>query len=150
MSQSKVHRRIVFNTALALKQRHPQISLCIDLQEFPGDPVPPIIGGYRPDILAYFPPSYSDILIAEAKTSSDIDRQHTFSQIDAFLNYLGEVSRGIGTFVLAVDGYVADHARMVLALTYRMRISSRLYISLFDGLDFWMLNPFGSPQWRLS
>jgi len=123
MSQSKVHRKIVSDTAFALKQRYPQISLCTDLQEFPGDEIPPIIGGYRPDIFAYFPPSYSDILIAEAKINSDIDNQHTSRQIDAFLSNL-EKSKGIGTFVLAVDGYVADHARIVLELTYRERISA--------------------------
>ena len=52
----------------------------MDLQQTPGDPVPPLIGGYRPDIIARTPASGPDLLIAEAKTNHDIDKPtHTRS-----------------------------------------------------------------------
>ena len=149
MSQSEVHRNLVLSTADALEQYFPKILLCIDLQEFPGDPVPPLISGFRPDIIGYYAPISSDVVIAEAKTNCDIDNQHTFNQIDAYLNHLDTLSNGIGTFVLAVDGCLADHARMVLELIYRRKISPRLSIFVYDGLDFWSLNPSGAPQWHL-
>lgn len=149
MSQSKIHRNLVFETAHALKQRYPKISIYVDLQELPGDPIPPLIGGYRPDIIGRYAPTSLDVLIAEAKTNADIDNQHTLNQIGAFLNHLDTRLSGVGTFVLAVEGCIADHARMILALTYRRRISSRLHILVFDGLDFWILNPPGISQWHL-
>lgn len=149
MSQSKIHRNLVLATAYALKQRHPGISLCVDLQDSPGDPIPPLVGGFRPDIIGHCAPTFSDVVIAEAKTNGDIDNRHTFNQIDAFLNHLDTLSSGVGTFILAVDGCIADHARMILGLIYRRRVSSQLCICVFDGLDFWTLNPLGIPQWRL-
>lgn len=121
----------------------------MDLQRTPGDPVPPLIGGYRPDIIARMPASWPDLLIAEAKTNHDIDKRHTLDQINAFVEHLQTLPRGVGTFVLAVDGCVADRARTVLRFACRERVSLRLRVNLFDGLDFWKLGPAGEPQWRL-
>ena len=57
---------------------------------------------------------------------------------------------GTGTFILAVNGHVAYSARTVLRFACRQRVSSRLHIKLFDGLDFWTLGRLGVPLWRLS
>ena len=59
-----------------------------DLLDAPGDPVPPLIGGYRPDIIARCTAACLKLIIAEAKTDGDIDNQHTRSQIGAFLDHL--------------------------------------------------------------
>ena len=120
-----------------------------DLQGSPGDPVPPLIGGYRPDIIGRCVRTNADLLIAEAKTDRDIDNQHTLDQIGAFLNHLYTLPRGVGTFILTVDGCVADRARTVLQFACRQHVSSRLCVNLFDGLDFWILGPLGAPPWRL-
>ena len=149
MSQSNAHRQIVVATARAIQQRHPDILVRADLQESPGDPIPPIIGGYRPDIIARYARVCPDLLIAEAKTDRDVDNQHTLEQIDAFINHLDTLQFGVGTFILAVDGRVADLARTVLRFACRQRVSPRLRVNLFDGLDFWILGPLGAPQWRL-
>lgn len=123
-----------------------------DLLDAPGDPVPPLIGGHRPDIIARCIAACRQLLIAEAKTDGDIDNQHTRSQIGTFVDYLGTMTTdtSISTFILAVNGHVATSARTVLRFSCRQRVSSRLHIKLFDGLDFWTLGPLGAPLWRLS
>ena len=150
MSQSNAHRELVLATARAIQQRHRNIRVLADLQETPGDPVPPLIGGYRPDIVARNPLTGPELLIAEAKTDHDISNQHTLDQIDAFLGHLDALPLGVGTFILAVDGRIADHARTVLRFACRQHVSSRLRVNLFDGLDFWNLGALGAQQWRLS
>ena len=149
MSQSNVHRELVFAAVRAIRQRHPSVLVRADVQESPGDPVPPLIGGYRPDIIARCARRCPDFLIGEAKTDRDISNQHTLDQVSAFIDHLDTLPLGVGTFILAVDGRVADLARTVLRFTCRQRVSSRLHVNLFDGLDFWALGPQGAPQWRL-
>ena len=150
MSQSDAHRDLVLATARAIRQRHPNVLIQTDLQESPGDPVPPLIGGYRPDIIGRWVSPCPDLFIAEAKTDSDMARQHTLDQIDAFVGHLCTLRRGVGTFILTVDGRIADRAKTVLQFACRRHVSSRLCVQLFDGLDFWGLDPIGVPQWRLS
>lgn len=150
MSQSNLHRRLVRATMQAIQIRHPNMSLCTDLQESPGDPVPPLITGYRPDIIGRCIHTHADLLIAEAKTGCDLDRQHTLDQINAFLDHLSTSPHGVGTFILTVDPLVVDRARTLLRFACRQHVSSRLCVNLFDGLDFWILGPAGTPLWRLS
>ena len=122
----------------------------MDLLDAPGDPVPPRIGGHRPDIVARCTTACLQFIIAEAKTNGDIDNRHTRNQIGAFVEHLDTMTTGTGTFILAVNGQVADSARTVLRFACRQRVTSRLHIKLFDGLDFWALGPPGAPLWRLS
>lgn len=151
MSQSDIHRQIVIATAMAIRQRYPEARLATDLAEAPGDPVPPLIGGHRPDILGRsHDVDPRQLLIAEAKTDDDIDNHHTWCQITAFVDHLSAVTSGTGVFVLAVNGHVAGTARTVLRFACREHVSERLRIRLFDGLDFWSLGPLGAPLWRLS
>ena len=136
-------------TALAIRQRDPGLWVTTDLSVAPGDPVPPQIGGYRPDIIARCPAKPIGLIIAEAKTDGDVDNRHTRHQIDAFVGHLAAMPYGDGTFILAVSGHVADTARAVLRFACRDRVSCRLRVKLFDGLDFWTLSPPGAPLWRL-
>ena len=144
-----MHSQIVIATASAIQQRHQSVRVTIDLLGDPGDPVPPLIGGYRPDIVAYSNAGGLKFFIAEAKTDGDIDNHHTWNQINAFVNHLAALASGTGVFILAVNGQVADIARSLLCFACRQYVSSRLHIKLFDGLDFWSLGPFGAPLWRL-
>ena len=124
--------------------------LTTDLADAPGDPVPPLIGGHRPDIFARCSAACLHCLIAEAKTDGDIDKPHTRRQVSAFLNHLEALAPSIGTFILAVNGNVAGIARNLLHFDCRGRTSSQLRVELFDGLDFWTLGQQGAPLWRLS
>ena len=150
MSQSDAHRNLVLLTARAIQQRDPGLSVTTDLSAVPGDPVPPRIGGHRPDIIARHRTHPLRLIIAEAKTDGDVDNRHTRNQIEAFVSHLAVRPHGNGTFVLAVSGRVADLARTVLRFTCRDFPSCRLCVTLFDGLDFWTLDPLGAPSWRLS
>ena len=149
MSQSNAHRELVIAATRAIRQRRRDILILADLQDSPGDPVPPLIGGYKPDIIGRCVRTHAILLIAEAKTDRDIDKQHTLDQIGAFLDRLHRLPRGVGTFIFTVDGRVADHARTFLRFACRQYVSSRLCVNLFDGLDFWVLGPPGGPPWRL-
>ena len=122
----------------------------MDLIENPGDPVPPLIGGHRPDIIGHCAADSIQCIIAEAKTNSDLKTPHTRHQIAAFVNHLDSRKKGTGTFILAVNGEGADEARTVLNFNCRQYVSARLHIKLFDGLDFWALGPTGRALWRLS
>lgn len=150
MSQSDAHRDLVLMTAHAIRQRDPGLRIITDLSTAPGDPVPPQIRGYRPDIVARCQTQPPKLLIAEAKTDGDVNNLHTRQQIEAFVSHLAAMPLGDGTFVLAVSGRVADTARAVLRFACRDRVSCRLQVTLFDGLDFWTLGPPGAPSWRLS
>ena len=136
-------------TAQAIQERHSAVHVVTDLIECPGDALPPLIGGYRPDIIARSNAANLDF-IAEAKTDRDIDNNHTQRQINAFVNHLDVRASRQGIFILTVNGQVADTARTVLRFACRHYVSSSLRVQLFDGLDFWTLGPFGAPVWHLS
>ena len=149
MSQSDEHRDLVLMTARAIEHRNPGLRVTTDVAAAPGDPVPPQICGYRPDIIARRPAKPVSLVIAEAKTDGDVDNLHTRCQIEAFVGHLVAMPHGNGTFILAVSGRVADTARAVLRFACRDLVSGRLRVTLFDGLDFWTLGPPGAPAWRL-
>ncbi len=150
MSQSDAHRDLVLETARAIQQRDPSLRVTADVSAVPGDPVPPRIGGYRPDIIARRQVSPFRLIIAEAKTDGDVNNAHTHDQIEAFTSHLACMPHGDGTFVLAVSGRVADAARTLLRFACRDRVSCRFRVAVFDGQDFWTLDPRGTPPWHLS
>ena len=150
MSQSELHCLLVATAAEAIRELHPEMRLTLDIQESPGDPVPSLINGHRPDILGLCTDVPPRLVIADAKTDGDIDNLHTYSQIDAFLMHLEAMQSGIGTFILAVNGQAADKARGFLRLNCRHRVTSRLQVKIYDGLDFWTLTPPGGEPWHLS
>ena len=147
MSQSDAHRRLVTQVAKALEARCPRLSIITDVQQAPGDAVPPLIDGYRPDVYARKTPT-NELVIAEAKTDGDIDRTHTHNQIVSFLTYLER--NGNGLFILSVTGHRANHAKTLLRFIYRDRPVKSTDIAVFDGYDFWLLNPTGGMGWHLS
>ena len=150
MSQSEFHRHLVVTAAEAIRELHPEVRLILDVQESPGDPVPSFINGYRPDIIGSCIGVPFRSVIADAKTDGDIDNRHTLSQVDAFLRHLEDMNSGTGAFILAVSGRAADTARGFLRLNCRDRVSSRIEVKVFDGLDFWTLAPPGGEPWHLS
>ena len=135
--------------ANAIRHRHPNLLVEVDLLEAPGDPIPPLIGGFRPDIIARSRTPSPSVFIAEAKTADDIDNAHTFDQIAAYLDHLEARPFGTGTFILAVPGQVAHLARNVLRFACRERVSPRLHVRLFDELDFWNLGSREEALWHL-
>ena len=87
MSQSEAHKTLVEMVAEAVEKRYPGIVINVDLQQSPGDELPLLIGGFRPDLYAKNNQK-GLIIIAEAKTDNDIDNRHTYEQITSFIKYL--------------------------------------------------------------
>jgi hypothetical protein len=72
---------------------------------------PPRIGGYTPDVHAVDVPT-TRTLVGEAKTQTDLERDHTRRQVAAFLQYLAVTPYGI--FVLAVPLAARATARRLI------------------------------------
>jgi hypothetical protein len=71
---------------------------------------PPRINGFVPDVFAQDIPR-TTVIIGEAKTSKDLETDHSRSQVEAFLRFLGAQSNAI--FILAVPWPVAVTARHI-------------------------------------
>lgn len=147
MSESEEHRNLVRQVACALTQLFSGISIVVDFQLVPGHPVPPVIGGHRPDLYGTVL-STKTLVVAEAKTDFDLDNRHTYSQVSTFIEYLE--LKGGGLFVLSVTGRRADRAKTVLRFIYRQKRVSQTNLSVFDGIDFWYLDPTEGTKWHLS
>ena len=148
MSQSDLHRNLVIRVAEALEVRHPGVSFTTDLQQIPGDVVPPIIGGFRPDVYAPRKSDADPVVIAEAKTDRDLDNRHTYNQVMSFITYLEQTSNGL--FVLSVTGCVANRAKTLLRFICQDMRVTYSDIAVFDSCDFWFIDRDGGKTWHLS
>ena len=147
MSQSDQHRDLVIQVVKALESRYPLMSFITDVQQNPGNPVPPVIDGFRPDVYAT-KKSGGSIVIAEAKTDGDLDNKHTNNQVVSFVNYLER--RRNGFFFLSVTGCGANRAKTLLRFVCQITHVTSTTIGVFDGCDFWLLNSRNSTTWHLS
>ncbi len=133
--------------AAKIESYYPQMSVITDIQKAPGDPVPPLIDGFRPDVYAETQAKQS-IIIAEAKTDRDIDNRHTRQQISAFINYLE--SRMKGHFIFSVTGCGANLARTTLRFMRQEFGVINTTLSVFDSYDIWTLDLDSGTKWRLN
>lgn len=147
MSQSDEHRVLVLHAVDALIRRHPSVTITADLQASPGDPVPPLIEGFRPDIYAWLPRTDS-LIIAEAKTHRDIWNSHTRSQASSFIAHIEKTAGG--QFILCAWGHNADRAKTLLRFLMRELRPSRVSAQVFDGCDFWTLDADNGVLWHLD
>ena len=148
MSQSELHKELVLRVAAEIKRRYPRLHIVVDMQQEPGAPVPPRIGGYRPDVYADSRPVGLLTVIAEAKTNGDIDRTHTYNQLLAFIGYL-ESRKGEGHLIVSVTGVGSDHAKTVLRFLRRDAAVENTALSVYDGLDLWSLELREGVKWLL-
>ena len=146
MSQSEVHKNLVKGVMKALENRYPGISITADLQQNPGDEVPPTIDGFRPDVYANWKRGNLSI-IAEAKTDNDIDNQHAWDQATSFINYLNHKKTSL--FILAVTGQGADLAKTFLRFVSMEFKDVGTKIKIFDSHDFWLLDSKEGLNWHL-
>ena len=147
MSQSDEHRLLVLQLSEALAARHPGIFIIVDVQAVPGDTVPPILGGHRPDLYARLP-DCGALIIGEAKTPRDIDNEHTRSQIRAFIAHLEQNQDS--QLVLATTGQGADSAKTLLRFMQMEDGRSKTRIQVFDTCDFWTLDSRTGVLWLLN
>jgi len=114
MAESECHRRLTQALVrwVADDQLGGDPSLILVDDAFAGKRgFPPVIGGFRPDV--YLAPGKSNVLvIGEAETAKDLERNHTVAQLSAFLGYC--VSYPGALVVVAVPWYVVRCARSLL------------------------------------
>ena len=146
MSQSELHKSLVETVTAAIKKRHQGIVTTVDLQMQPGDELPPIIDGFRPDVYARNSQT-GLIIIAEAKTDNDILNEHTYQQVTSFINYLERQKKA--KLILAVTGIGANSAKTLLRFICRELNVKSTVIEVFDCCDFWLIDPNGWVKWHL-
>ena len=146
MSQSETHANLIREVATAIGRHCSDVSITTDLQQKPGDNVPPLVNGFRPDVYARLEQT-GLIIIAEAKTDKDIDNQHTLNQTRSFINYLNDKKSGL--FILSVTGHASDHAKTMLYFVQRELPNVSAEIEVFDGCDFWRLDSREGVNWHL-
>ena len=147
MSQSDLHRNLVLRVAEEIKSRYPQIAVVVDVQKIPGDPVPPLIGGFRPDVYAETQTACAIVVIAEAKTDNDINNRHTREQVSAFIRHLEEKPNG--RFIFSVTDVGANRAKTVLRFMHQEMRTVGTELSVFDQLDLWSLDLESGVLWHL-
>ena len=137
MSQSDAHSRLLYNVAVALQQRYPVSSILLDYQQRPGDPVPPILLGHRPDVYATTS-NKGPLLIGEVKTDGEFTRYGGFSstrtlnQVTSFISYLEESGKGV--FALSVSGRRADRAKTLLRFLREEMHAVHTVVAVYDSL----------------
>ena len=137
---------MILQVARAIEDRYAPISVITDLQQKPGDTVPPMICGHRPDVYAYEEVQRLCI-IAEAKTDSDLDNLHTQRQLMSFISYLSDREKSL--FILSVTGPKSDHGKTLLRFTHRLVAAKNVPLEIFDGHDFWSFNLQDETTWHL-
>lgn len=147
MSQSDEHRDLVISVAQCLTLHYSQISITTDVQQQPGDVVPPIIDGFRPDVYATAQNNFPITVIAEAKTAGDLNNQHTDAQSSAFVDYLERKNNGV--FILAVTGNCADHAKTLMRFRHQIHRVQNTTVMVFDSHDLWRLDKKSGLLWHL-
>ena len=149
MSESGEHRRLVEGGIRFITSKYPCTKIISDIQESPGDPIPFLVGGHRPDIYAtdFSPGANPNFIIAEAKTDRDLDNPHTESQINSFIDYLE--LREQSQFILLTTGVGARRAKSILRFVNDEGSARRTQLAIFDTLDLWQYNS-ENRKWHLD
>ena len=149
MSESVDHRRLIVDGISLIASKYPYMKITSDIQESPGDPVPVLIGGHRPDIYAtdLSQDANLNFIIAEAKTDYDLDKPHTESQVKSFIGYLEQKEQS--QFILLTTGVGARRAKSILRFVHDEESVKRTQLTIFDTLDLWCYNS-ETKRWRLG
>ncbi|MFC1584004.1 hypothetical protein ACFL5V_00505 [Fibrobacterota bacterium] len=114
MPESLIHQELVLNIQKWVADTFFKGDLAHVITDLPDDLSkfrPPILFDYIPDIYAE---DYGGcgIIVGEAKTGSDLETQHTYRQIHAFLQWCSSQKKA--TFVLAVPWDLTRAAAWIL------------------------------------
>ena len=123
MSESKEHLTLVDAIVRYIAREHGHISCLVILDDKLGrgqGAKPPRVGGFTPDVYAADAPTTTTI-VGEAKTSGDLDNEHTRNQVGAFMEHLRY--RTNSSFVLAVPWTAVAVARS-LAIEVQRKVGA--------------------------
>ena len=84
MAESKAHMDFVRRIVAYSTENIPMCDKAMILTDLPEsiEKTPRVIGGYHPDM---YHKNCHCIIIGEAKTDNDIENQHTYSQLDSYI-----------------------------------------------------------------
>ena len=146
MSQSELHNQLIRQVEIVLRERFHDVELITDIQQVPGDEIPPLIGQYRPDI--YGCAKHGQLVfIAEAKTDGDINNQHTEKQIREFLRHMESAQRGF--FVLSVSAHMSDIAKTFMRFLCMEVNTENIDVTIFDEFFLWRLDNEDKKVWHM-
>lgn len=133
MPESSQHQQLIERTITYIRERFSdEYSLTIfhDLPKELGEPRPPRIGQFTPDVYAVtVPPTIT--IIGEAKTPDDLEAEHSRMQYLEYLQYLD--TRPNGLLVLAVTFYKIPAAhRMMSSILRRSEVANTCQIVFID------------------
>ncbi len=144
MSESNQHNQLVCAMARYVKEKHPRYKILYDIQEYPGDSVPSQINDFRPDLHAASNDKNHHI-IGEAKTTADLNSQHSEKQFVSFITYLK--GQDISSFLLSVPYESAPKAKVLLYfLSIELHTLTTDFL-IFDECDWWQLK---QSSWHLT
>jgi len=134
MSESSVHIQLVEKLAQWIAVNilsGDGGSIFIDHPESKPSNKPPTINGYIPDVFVSNVPKVG-LVIGEAKTSQDLERQHTEEQITAFFEYCTHFERA--TFVFATPWPCTRFALSFLRRLQQRTGANKLLIFVIEQL----------------
>jgi len=111
MGVSDIHINLVKELGIWVKQNclpSEHHSMLLDLPETTLGNNPPIIGGFIPDLYM----KSNRVIIGEAKTAGDLERQHTKDQLSAYIKHLNQQHESI--LIIAVPWYRVPLAKSIV------------------------------------
>lgn len=134
LTESKIHRDLVNLIVIYIKKNHSNLDPNLFYIDN-GDPnaSPPQMGdGYRPD---FFYEWDHQLIIGEAKTPFDLERQHSVFQYHSFINQC-ENFEGNAQFILSTNWYCEAAAKNLLSKIRRDAKIHKTKINVISEMGF--------------
>lgn len=135
MAESTLHLHLVEGIIRFIREGNvgavDNLAVLHDLPGAIGCPKPPAVGAFRPDVYAISTPPAMAI-IGEAKTSADLDTQHTRDQFHAYLRHLLMHHRSF--LIVAVPWQLVRRARYLATVAQHDIAETQTKIVILDGL----------------
>lgn len=135
MSESSTHALLVSKLLEWVEGNvTPQDDLCIlvDSSSYPPESRPPTIGGKVPDVYVKSVGSDRLVLIGEAKTSLDVETEHTRDQFRGYLDHLKW--QRISILLIAVPWHKARLAQSIVRRVQEEQIAEHVSVHVLEDL----------------
>lgn len=136
MPESSQHLDLVQRIVDYVRIRFAGSKHLVTMHDLPG-PIacdkPPVIGTFRPDVYAIDAP-LTRTIIGEAKTTLDLERDHSIEQLSAFFAYL--LTQPSPTMIVAVPWQAKATARSLLQMVgRRLEIRDAIELVVLDDVE---------------
>ena len=135
MPESQKHINLVESITRWIENNFSDVSQLIIMVDSSGSNAfqkPKKIGGYIPDVYANVCNETNKIIIGEAKTRYDLEREHTDKQISAFLQYCLISSDSI--FILSVPWDIVVYAKSLIKFLKEKNNANEIETVILDEI----------------